>query len=167
MITLAKYKVDYVLGLHPSGCNKLLVDTPYGSFKVKTNSLRLQLFRKSLNCVNCNKVGTICKLQTHIIGPSKAVNCLIDNCNICSGHLNNRDTAGTIDTPHFNFFHVGPHGGHTLMTKDHIIPRSKGGSDSLDNLQTMCTVCNRDKSDQMPDEFESNGRKKRPKILSC
>lgn len=29
-----------------------------------------------------------------------------------------------------------------LMTKDHIIPRSRGGKNSLDNYQTMCTICN-------------------------
>ena len=29
-----------------------------------------------------------------------------------------------------------------LMTKDHIMPRSLGGSDSIDNLQPMCAECN-------------------------
>lgn len=36
----------------------------------------------------------------------------------------------------------------TLMTKDHIIPKSKGGKDNVDNLQTMCTVCNSKKGNQ-------------------
>ena len=30
----------------------------------------------------------------------------------------------------------------TLITKDHIIPASKGGPDRVENMQTMCTVCN-------------------------
>ena len=30
----------------------------------------------------------------------------------------------------------------TLMTKDHIYPKSLGGKNSIDNFQTMCTDCN-------------------------
>ena len=31
------------------------------------------------------------------------------------------------------------------MTKDHIVPRSKGGGNGLHNMQTMCIVCNQEK----------------------
>lgn len=37
------------------------------------------------------------------------------------------------------------------LTLDHIIPRSKGGTDSDDNLQTMCEPCNWAKADRMPE----------------
>lgn len=33
----------------------------------------------------------------------------------------------------------------TLMTKDHIIPTSKGGINYVKNLQTMCVDCNKEK----------------------
>lgn len=32
---------------------------------------------------------------------------------------------------------------------DHIIPRHRGGSDKLNNLQCMCRTCNRSKQDDM------------------
>jgi hypothetical protein len=33
----------------------------------------------------------------------------------------------------------------TLMTKDHIVPKSKNGVDFVENLQTMCVDCNKEK----------------------
>ena len=32
-----------------------------------------------------------------------------------------------------------------LFTKDHIIPKSKGGKNKLENYQTMCSICNNKK----------------------
>lgn len=36
-----------------------------------------------------------------------------------------------------------------LMTKDHIIPRSKGGKNRLENYQPMCTICNHKKGNDV------------------
>ena len=33
----------------------------------------------------------------------------------------------------------------TLMTKDHIIPKSRGGKNCINNFQTYCEHCNRSK----------------------
>ncbi len=36
------------------------------------------------------------------------------------------------------------------MEADHIIPYSKGGRSDIDNSQSICRKCNRDKGDKMP-----------------
>jgi 5-methylcytosine-specific restriction endonuclease McrA len=36
------------------------------------------------------------------------------------------------------------------LTIDHVIPRSKGGSSSWDNIVTCCAPCNRRKGDRLP-----------------
>ena len=47
----------------------------------------------------------------------------------------------TTNRRHFNLFAEDG----TLMTKDHIIPKSKGGPDLVSNMQTMCVNCNKAK----------------------
>jgi 5-methylcytosine-specific restriction endonuclease McrA len=50
--------------------------------------------------------------------------------------------------PHFNMY-AEKDGERVLMTKDHIIPKSKGGKDRIENMQTMCWRCNRNKADNV------------------
>lgn len=38
----------------------------------------------------------------------------------------------------------------TLITKDHIIPASKGGLNKVSNMQTMCEPCNKAKGSECP-----------------
>lgn len=43
-------------------------------------------------------------------------------------------------------------GTHVDLTCDHIIPESRGGPTSINNLQTMCRPCNLAKGARLPDE---------------
>ena len=46
------------------------------------------------------------------------------------------------DTYHFNLYGIDGCGDEVLITKDHIIPKSKGGTNHISNYQTMCQPCN-------------------------
>jgi len=41
-------------------------------------------------------------------------------------------------------------GSRSNLTVDHVIPRSKGGSSSWDNIVASCAPCNRRKGDRLP-----------------
>lgn len=42
----------------------------------------------------------------------------------------------------------------TLVTKDHIVPKSRGGRDHISNMQTMCCYCNKAKGNYMEGDEE-------------
>lgn len=99
--------------------------------QIKVKSLRLQCFKRSMSCVKCGLKGTIISADTFT---SKS------------------DRDGT----HFNLYAVSE-GKTRLMTKDHIIPKSRGGKNHLSNLQTMCDQCNNKKGDKYEwEEFAPN-----------
>lgn len=50
--------------------------------------------------------------------------------------------------PHFGFWTDDD----VEMTKDHIIPRSYGGFDHVDNMQPMCSRCNKSKRNSFTEE---------------
>lgn len=100
-------------------------------YKYKLSSLRYDVFKKSKVCACCGIVGTHMILET------------------------NHDN---ITSAHFNLYaKVGSH--LVLMTKDHILPKSKNGKDILENMQTMCGVCNNIKSDShiSTEELKNSG----------
>jgi len=49
---------------------------------------------------------------------------------------------------HLNLYAVDDEGFEVLMTRDHIVARANGGPDTLENQQTMCTICNVAKGDK-------------------
>lgn len=91
-------------------------------YPVKGDSQRYYVFRQSLICVKCGIKGTEFRLQTY---RNKSEN----------------------PTAHFNLYAVTPTETR-LMTKDHILPKSKGGRDIIANYATMCDKCNSEKGNK-------------------
>ena len=97
-------------------------------YLVKQQSLRYATFyQKGTTCVCCGKQGTHFKLDVE-----RGV-----------------DPEST-KRRHFNLYAEDG----TLMTKDHIRPKSLGGEDCVENLQTMCKTCNELKRSTPQEDLE-------------
>lgn len=59
------------------------------------------------------------------------------------------ERQGAVGQFHFNLYALDDFGNEVLMTKDHILPRSRGGRDEISNYQPMCTYCNGKKGNNM------------------
>lgn len=94
----------------------------FGEDKIKMTSQRYQLFAlKGLTCVSCGLEGQYFAKERSI---------------------------GSSSGYHLNLYALTDGGQEVLMTKDHILPKSRGGRDELSNYQTMCTVCNNQKGNR-------------------
>lgn len=89
-------------------------------FAVGLGSQRYQVFARSCTCVTCGLEGTVM--------------CLDRN------KYKKRQTSSK--RAHFNLYGITRSGRVVMLTKDHIVPKSKGGANTLDNYQTMCDDCN-------------------------
>jgi 5-methylcytosine-specific restriction endonuclease McrA len=96
----------------------------YAGHRVKMTSKRYKVFaEKGLRCACCDIEGKYFSLEKH---------------------ENDKESKRY----HFNLYAIN-NGEPMLMTKDHIIPKSKGGTDCLENLQPMCIKCNSRKADKL------------------
>lgn len=100
--------------------------------EVKMDSLRYHTFKNGLKCVKCGIEGTFFTKERHLAAVKR------------DGRY------------HFNLYGVRPNGDEVLMTKDHIVPKSKGGPDRISNLQTMCTRCNAKKGNSYDGPTSTN-----------
>jgi 5-methylcytosine-specific restriction endonuclease McrA len=101
----------------------IVIDNNEKTISVKMGSHRYQTFLlKGIKCMSCGVEGKYFALE-----------------------------RGIYDNPnrfHFNLYGLDDHNKEVLLTKDHIVPRSKGGSNRLSNYQTMCSNCNSRKADK-------------------
>ena len=125
-----KYSIEEVFQLLGEEClcmnndrNKCHHDIDVDGFKVHPVSLRYMTFyQKGTKCVCCGKEGAYFQLDS------------------------DRNGASVDYRRHFNLYADDG----TLITKDHIIPKSKGGADKVSNMQTMCYPCNKAKGATYP-----------------
>lgn len=88
---------------------------------VGVSSLRMRTFAaKGCDCVTCGATGAFFAIEKPF--------------NLEDNHY------------HLNLYAYRKDDSEVLMTHDHIIARSLGGADVLDNAQPMCTICNNEKS---------------------
>lgn len=120
---------------------------------VKASSDRLECLKRNPTCVRCKRSGSVWMLQvSKQMAPRVAANCFIEKCPWCA--LKKKIPRTGTETPHLNLYHVNRKGGLLLMTQDHIFPQHAGGSNSVENLQTMCSECNSYKGGMLPSEYE-------------
>lgn len=91
---------------------------------VKMNSQRYQVFfERGTDCASCGLKGSYFWLEQ------------------------NKNQNGV--AYHFNLYGIDDDGNEVMLTKDHIIPKSKGGKNHIDNYKTMCEKCNMKKADKI------------------
>ena len=100
----------------------------FNGLRVWMNSDRYRLFKaKGMTCVICGLTGLFFALERQ---------------------RNLTDKSTPSNRFHFNLYGYDKDGNEIMLTKDHIVPKSKGGKNSIDNYQPMCAVCNEEKDDK-------------------
>ena len=124
-IRLKCYCIDEVLPFIRTEQNLLPVHRTYSEQEVRMNTATLKTFAmKGVKCTKCGLEGKFFALE-------KTPN-------------NKQD-----DKFHFNLYGITEKGREVLFTKDHILPKSKGGKSKQENLQPMCNTCNQKKGSKI------------------
>ncbi len=73
-------------------------------------------------------------------------------CRVERGKVSNRMRFSIYERDGYRCRNCGISGNYANLEIDHIIPISKGGKSSYDNLQTLCHNCNVEKGSSLPNE---------------
>lgn len=113
LVHLGEFSLDEVLPYITEEDTKKIYVVDGIEHQVRMNSDRYFVFKDNNICVACGLEGSKMVLD---INPGD-------------------------QSPHFNMY-AEENGRLVLMTKDHILAKSQGGTDELSNYQTQCSICN-------------------------
>ena len=115
-----KYTIKEIFDLIDYAVENRIKHINFDGHRVNFTSATLLCFRyKGVGCINCDRVGEY--FVKEIKHDDTCCLMLYSSKRYPSNNPNNRLVE---------------------MTKDHIIPRSKNGNETLRNFRTMCLVCN-------------------------
>jgi 5-methylcytosine-specific restriction endonuclease McrA len=117
-----------------------------GVGRLTLKSDRYLLFKReerNLVCVSCGLSGLYFALERHIRSVAQ-------NQRRGEQFIRHRIEHIKNASWHFNLYGLLETGEERMLTKDHIMPKSKGGANEMWNYQLMCDWCNVQKSNKIP-----------------
>jgi 5-methylcytosine-specific restriction endonuclease McrA len=108
-------------------------------------SSRYHLIKLSQTCVTCGIEGLYFAKERSIKRHTKF---LSGGIKVVTFSLPRR--KGEFPSWHLNLYALREDGTEVMMTKDHIVPASRGGPDKMWNFQMMCFLCNGRKGCTIP-----------------
>lgn len=115
-----KFEIEDVLPYIGVSNHKFCIPTQEHQVNVRLNSQRMKLMKRVQHCEVCQVKGSYFWLE-------------------CAGCY----------SPHFNLYAKNHHGYESMLTMDHILPRSKGGGTIESNVQLLCQRCNQVKKNYL------------------
>ncbi len=130
---IGKYSVEEILPwiANPGEMGLTPPEREFSGVLVRLTSIRYKVFKKSITCAHCGLQGQFFALERHARGNSGKY--------------------------HFNLYGYDALGEEVMLTKDHILAKARGGTDSLHNLQTLCRICNEQKADKFVSSIKFPG----------